>query len=83
MTNEQLDKFKQIIYDPYVEAWELMKKMRDTEPKDDKFWEWYVAQTDDFKAKYPSEIGGSIYRLLLDAGSEVSRILKGANKNET
>lgn len=79
MTDEQLDKFKQIIYDPYVEAWELMKKMRDTEPKDDKFWEWYVAQTDNFKAKHPSEIGGSIYRLLLDAGSEVQRILKGAN----
>ena len=76
MTKEQLNEFKEVIYDPYVEAWELMKKMRDTEPKNDLFWEWYVNQTEEFKAKYQTEIGGSIYRLLLDAGSEVSRILE-------
>ena len=80
MDKQQFDKkFKQVIYDPYVEAWDLMKKMRDTEPKDDKFWEWYVSKTDEFYVKYPSEIGGSIYRVLLDAGSEVGRIMKGAN----
>lgn len=76
MTKEQLNEFKEVIYDPYVEAWELMKKMRDTEPKNELFWEWYVNQTDEFKAKHQTEIGGSIYRLLLDAGSEVSRILE-------
>ncbi len=76
MTEAQLNKFKQVIYDPYTEAWEIMKKMRDTEPKNESFWQWYVKRTDDFKAKYPSEIGGAIYRVLLDAGSEVQRILE-------
>lgn len=76
MTDKQLNKFKQVIYDPYVEAWELMKKMRDTEPKNDLFWEWYFAEAEKFKDKYNTEIGGSIYRLLLDAGSEVGRIIE-------
>lgn len=74
MTEENLNKFKQIIYEPYTEAWTIMKAMRDAEPKDDKFWNDYMKKCDDFKAKYPSEIGGSIYRVLLDAGSEVGRI---------
>lgn len=74
MTEAQLNKFKQIIYDPYTEAWTIMKSMRDAEPKDEKFWNDYMAKCDAFKAKYSSEIGGSIYRVLLDAGSEVGRI---------
>jgi len=74
MTEKSLNKFKQVIYDPYTEAWTIMKAMRDAEPKDDKFWEDYKAKCDAFKAKYKTEIGGSIYRVLLDAGSEVGRI---------
>ena len=76
MTEQQLNKFKQIIYDPYTEAWSIMKAMRDIEPKDDAFWKDYMDKCDAFKAKYPTEIGGSIYRVLLDAGSEVGRIGK-------
>ena len=77
MDKQQFDKgFREVIYDPYVEAWELMKKMRDTEPKNELFWEWYIAETNKFKDKYKTEIGGSIYRVLIDAGSEVSRILE-------
>lgn len=76
MTEIQLNKFKEVIYSPYTEAWSLMKEMRDHEPKDDKFWDDYMKKCDTFKAKYPSEIGGSIYRVLLDCGSEVSRIAK-------
>ena len=39
MTEQQLNKFKQRIYEPYTEAWQIMKAMRDNEPKDDKFWQ--------------------------------------------
>lgn len=74
MTEQGLNKFKQIIYDPYTEAWVIMKAMRDKEPKDDAFWEDYMKKCDAFKEKYPTEIGGSIYRVLLDCGSEVGRI---------
>ena len=76
MTNENKEKFKQIIYEPYTEAWLIMKAMRDEEPKDDKFWEKYMKSCDAFKAKYPTEVGGSIYRVLLDVGSEVGRIVR-------
>lgn len=77
MTEGQLNKFKQVIYDPYVEGWELMKKLRDREPKDESCWKWYDEQTESFKKKYQSEIGGSMYRVLLDAGSETGRIVNG------
>ena len=74
MTEAQLKKFKEVIYDPYTEAWAIIKEMRDTEIKDNKFWHEYNLKCYAFRKKYPSEIGGSIYRLLLDAGSEVGRI---------
>lgn len=74
MTEQGLNKFKQIIYDPYTEAWVIMKAMRDKEPKDDAFWKDYTEKCNAFKEKYPTEIGESIYRVLLDCGSEVGRI---------
>lgn len=73
MTEKQLEKFKEVIYDPYTEAWAIIKEMRDAN-RDDKFWQEYNNKCYEFRKKYPSEIGGSIYRLLLDAGSEVARI---------
>ena len=76
MTQSELEKFKEVIYKPYTEAWELMKYMRDKEPKNESFWQDYFARCEDFNRKYSSEIGGSIYRVLLDAGSEVMRIGK-------
>ena len=76
MQEKQIEQFREIVFDPYNEAWQIMKWMRDKEPKDDKFWEEYMAKCDAFHDKFKSEIGGSIYRVLLDAGSEVGRIEK-------
>lgn len=76
MNQKQLDQFKQKIYTPYTEAWDIMKTMRDKEPKDEEFWREYFEICEKFKAKYRGELGDSIYRVLLDVGSEVSRIAK-------
>lgn len=76
MNDVELSKFKERIYEPYTEAWTLMKNMRDTEPKDNEFWKKYMDDCYAFRKKYDTEIGHSIYRVLLDAGSEVYRIAK-------
>lgn len=77
MTEQELDKFKQIVYEPYSEAWKIIKWMRDTEPKDDKFWDDYATKALNFPKKYGyTEISQSIARVILDAGTEYQR-LKG------
>lgn len=75
LTSEQLDEFKKKIYEPYNTAWKIMQTLKqvDLDNKQEE-WEKYLKACDEFKAKYPSELGGSIYRVLLDAGSEVGRI---------
>ena len=76
MTAKQLEEFKNRIYEPYSEAWSIMKYMRDYEPKDDAFWKSYMSKCEEFLKNHPNEYGSSIYRVLLDAGSEVKRIGK-------
>lgn len=75
MTDEQKNIFKKIIYDPYSEAWFLMKELRDSDLDTDKAWEDYVDKIDAFGKKHTTEIGQSIYRILLDTGTEVRRIM--------
>ena len=78
MTEKGLAEFKKKIYDPYSEAWNVMKWMRDTEPKDDKFWQEFTLKALNFPMQYgDSEIAKSISRVILDAGSEYQRIIKG------
>jgi hypothetical protein len=78
MTEKELARFKQEIYEPYSEAWNVMKWMRDTEPKDDKFWQEFTLKALNFPMQYgDSEIAKSISRVILDAGSEYQRIIKG------
>ena len=75
MTDEEKARFKSVIYDPYAEAWAIMKWMRDTEPKDDKFWGEYYDKATKIPEKYGNtEISKSISRVVLDAGSEYQRI---------
>ena len=69
--------FKEKIYAPYTEAWTVMKTLKQADLSSQKTWDDYMAKCDEFKAKYPSEIGGSIYRVMLDCGSECRRIMDG------
>lgn len=75
MTEQELDKFRQTIYEPYKEAWEIIKWMRDTEPKDDKLWAKYYEKATELPRKYGNtEIALNISRVVLDAGTEYQRI---------
>lgn len=75
LNETELDKFKQVIYDPYSEAWKIIKWMRDTNPKDDKFWDEYTTKALNFPKEYGNtEISKSIARVILDAGTEYQRI---------
>lgn len=74
LTKEQLNKFKQEIYEPYNTAWKIMQSLKQIDISKQEEWDKYLQACEEFKSKYPSELGGSIYRVLLDAGSEVGRI---------
>lgn len=74
LTKEQLNKFKQEIYEPYNTAWKIIQTLKQIDIDKQEEWDTYSHACEEFKAKYPSELGGSIYRVLLDAGSEVGRI---------
>lgn len=75
MNKKQIEQFKKLIYEPYNEAWGIMKAMRDKEPKDDAFWKEFVKTVDHFPEKYGnSEFSQSLQRVMYDAGSVVGRI---------
>lgn len=74
MTEKQLDKFKQEIYEPYNTAWKMIQNLKKIDTDKQEEWDKYLQSCEEFKAKFPSELGCSIYQVLLDVGSEVGRI---------
>lgn len=77
MTEQQMNKFKASVYEPYTEAWKLIKEMRDAEVKDDAFYEECIKKINTFPQKYNnSEISQSIARIIIDALDEIGRIEK-------
>ena len=76
------EKFKEAIYEPYLEAWTIMKFLRDANLKDDNTWDEYVKKCDAFGEKYGTKgYYGSLCRVLVDCGSEVWKIVEGENKH--
>lgn len=79
MTEQQMNEFKASVYEPYTEAWKLIKEMRDAEVKDDAFYEMCIKKINTFPQKYNnSEISQSIARIIIDALDEIGRIEKQA-----
>lgn len=76
LNDKQLDEFKKRVFDPFKEAWEIMKDLKTLDIQTDDGMKAYDDKCEAFRKKYDCEIGGSIYRVLLDAASEVSRIEK-------
>ena len=74
------EKFKEIIYEPYLEAWTIMKFLRDADLEDDNTWEIYVDKCNKFEEKYGTKgYYGSLCRVLVDCGSEVGKTMRGKN----
>ena len=76
LTKEQKQDFKKRVYEPYTEAWNIMKTLRDAENYSQETWDKYMAKCYEFQSKYPSDIGSSIFRVMIDCGSEVGKIAK-------
>jgi hypothetical protein len=76
LNDKEKQEFKKTVYDPYSEAWTIMKFLRDADITSQATWDEYMNKCNEFNSKFVSEIGESIYRVLLDCGSEVSRIVK-------
>lgn len=76
LTDKQQEQFKGKVYDPFNEAWLIMKELKTLDIRNDADMKAYNDKCEAFRKKYQSEIGGSIYRVLLDAASEVARIVK-------
>ena len=75
LNDKQLDEFRKRVFDPFKEAWEIMKDLKTLDIQTDAGMKAYDDKCEAFRKKYPTEIGGTIYRVLLDAASEVGRIL--------
>lgn len=76
MTEQQTARFKENIYTPFNTAWQIVHAMRTADTWEDKDWEAWLKTCDEFSKQNPSEIGQSLYRVLLDVGDEVGRIVR-------
>lgn len=78
MNEEQIKKFKEKIYDPYSEAWSIMKFLKDSDLSKDSTWEEYVNKCNAFGEKYGTDgYYKSLCGVLLDCGFEVGKIMRG------
>ncbi len=76
MNEKQLDQFKKDVYEPYNKAWKIIQNLRTADLSNDDTWDKYMQACEKFVTDYPSEIGGSIQRVLFDAGEQARRISK-------
>jgi hypothetical protein len=79
MTDKQLEEYKKRVYEPYTEAWTIMKYMRDTEPKDDQYYEVCVKKCNDFSMKYNNDLGLHLAIVMGTSLNIIKEITKGAN----
>ena len=77
VNKEQLDRFKQEIYEPYLKAWEIMGSLRDKDLDKQKTWNEWNKKCDEFFKTYDNEYCKSLYRVILDTGDYAMKIWKG------
>lgn len=79
MNNE---KWKQTIYEPYLEAWKILKLIQyaDQTSDSDEQWQRYMKEIDRLAAAYPdNKFAEKLITLLLDAGDVIAK----DNRKET
>lgn len=69
-------KFVEEVYNPYQEAWGLIKPLQHLKPdSSDSEWRKWNEQTLEFRKKYEnSEFGCALFRLLTDAGCAIGKM---------
>lgn len=72
MTNEV---FVKEIYEPYNEAYRLMKMIKDCGPSDsDEIWSSFVEEIEKFSEIHDTEMGHVIARMLTDAADAIAKM---------
>lgn len=79
MTDKQLQEFKKQVYEPYTEAWTIMKAMRDADQSKEGYWQECADKVTEFSKKYPSELGDHVSQVMLSTLDIIGKITKGAN----
>lgn len=85
MNEEQLKKFKDQIYNPYLEAWSIIASLKEMDLSLDSSWKKYMSACDAFYNKYKNgyykpvfrEYCFSLYRVMLDAGDCAKKVWDG------
>ncbi len=84
MNKEQLGKFKEKLYEPYLEAWGIVATLREADLSQDDVWNKYFESCNAFYDKYKNsfhpamrEFCSSLYRVMLDAGDCAKKVWDG------
>lgn len=77
MDEEQLNKFRQEIYEPFAKAWDIVGRLRAMDLDEQPTWDKYMESLKEFEIQYPDKLGTTLYRVLLDAGDYAKRIWDG------
>ncbi len=71
MTNE---KFVKEFYEPYNEAYRLIRLIKDCGPSDsDEIWAEYAKRQEEFSKKYDTEAGRVIAKMVMDIADLVAK----------
>lgn len=77
MTDQQLDKFKKEIYEPYKQAWDIIGSLRTKDLSQQTTWDEWYAQCQQFYVSHSNEYCHSLYRVIIDAGDAAMKVWKG------
>lgn len=77
MNDEQLNKFRKEIYEPFAKAWDIVGRLRAMDLDEQSTWDKYMESLNAYEEKYPDKLGSTLYRVLLDAGDYAKRIWDG------
>ncbi len=73
------ERFLKEIYEPYNEAYKLIKLIKDCGPNDsDDIWEKFAEQQEVFSKKYDTETGKVIAKMVMD----IADLIAKANKTD-
>ena len=75
--NMNNEKWKQTIYEPYLETWKIIKLIQyaDQTPEQEEQWNRYIREIDRLNKTYPDNpFAQNLIRLLLEAGDSIAKM---------
>lgn len=66
--------FKEKVYEPYAECWQILRVIQNSSCKDEKAWKEWEKLTDEFDKKHDDPIGHALSKMLYSLGDEIGKI---------